>query len=104
MPIVKPEDVGYTVDEETGATVFDIGGSSIEVKAMTEKELNALGVDADLPDSVQMYLKSIGKTALLSGDQEKELAKIKLEALSEKQSRIFEIEKQNLSMEKDVVK
>lgn len=45
----------------------------------TEEELNrALNIEADdtiVSDSVQMYLREIGKTALLTGDEEKELAK-----------------------------
>lgn len=45
VPVVKSEDVSYTLDEETGAIVFDVGGSSVEVKAMTEKDLNALFPD-----------------------------------------------------------
>ncbi|MBI4919942.1 sigma-70 family RNA polymerase sigma factor [Candidatus Azambacteria bacterium] len=45
----------------------------------TEEELNrALNIEADdtiVSNSVQMYLREIGKTALLTGDEEKELAK-----------------------------
>ncbi|KKS75434.1 MAG: RNA polymerase sigma factor [Candidatus Azambacteria bacterium GW2011_GWA2_42_9] len=45
----------------------------------TEEELNrALNIEADdtiTSDSVQMYLREIGKTPLLNGDQEKELAR-----------------------------
>jgi len=44
---------------------------------VSEKELKeATKVDeGGLPDAVQMYLKEIGKTALLTGQQEKDLAK-----------------------------
>ena len=45
----------------------------------SEEEINrALNIEADdtiTSDSVQMYLREIGKTPLLTGDQEKELAK-----------------------------
>ena len=40
------------------------------------KELeHAINVDETLPDAVQMYLKEIGKISLLTGDDEKELAR-----------------------------
>ncbi len=42
---------------------------------VTEKELQMATEVGDLPDSVQMYLKEIGKTSLLTKDEEKELAK-----------------------------
>ncbi len=45
---------------------------------ITEKELiQAIEVEStgSLPDAVQMYLKEIGKTALLTGKEERELAK-----------------------------
>ena len=45
----------------------------------SEEEINrALNIEADdtiASDSVQMYLREIGKTPLLTGDEEKELAK-----------------------------
>lgn len=45
-------------------------------KEVSERELRAATmIEPDLPDAVQMYLKTIGRTSLLSGDREKELAK-----------------------------
>src|SRR3989344_2879838 len=42
--------------------------SKMELQKATE-------VEGDLPDAVQMYLKAIGKTALLTSQEEKDLAK-----------------------------
>ncbi len=43
---------------------------------ISERELReAVKTEPDLPDAVQIYLKTIGKTPLLTGDREKELAK-----------------------------
>ena len=44
---------------------------------ISERELKSVtsGIDSNLPDSVQMYLKEIGRASLLSGAEEKELAK-----------------------------
>ena len=43
---------------------------------ISKKELDqASRAEGDLPDSVQMYLKEIGKTDLLTGQEEKDLAK-----------------------------
>jgi RNA polymerase primary sigma factor len=56
---------------ETGSLILP--NSTDEVSA---KELeNALRFEGDVPDAVQMYLKEIGKTALLSKDEEKDLAR-----------------------------
>ena len=36
---------------------------------------DSMAFAGDVPDAVQMYLKEIGKTPLLSKDEERELAK-----------------------------
>ena len=53
--------------------LIDVGSKS----EISEKEIEMAteSVPTEMPDSVQMYLKEIGKTALLTKDEEKELAK-----------------------------
>ncbi len=47
-----------------------------EKSEVSERELReAVKMEPEFPDAVQMYLKTIGKTSLLTGDREKELAK-----------------------------
>ena len=47
-----------------------------EKSEVSERELReSVKMEPEFPDAVQMYLKTIGKTSLLTGDREKELAK-----------------------------
>ena len=42
VPILPSGNPDYSIDEETGAFIFDIGGSAVQVISMTEQALNAL--------------------------------------------------------------
>ncbi|MFH1161833.1 MAG: sigma-70 family RNA polymerase sigma factor [Candidatus Jorgensenbacteria bacterium] len=52
-----------------------LGGKSTRDEVTAEELRNATRVEGDLPDAVQMYLKEIGRTALLTSKEEKELAR-----------------------------
>lgn len=64
--------------EKEGIKVQEASALSKQVSRdeVTAKELqDATRIDSDLPDAVQMYLKEIGKTALLTPKEEKDLAR-----------------------------
>ncbi|MCX7616254.1 MAG: sigma-70 family RNA polymerase sigma factor [Patescibacteria group bacterium] len=67
----------YSHLENHNIKVIEVG-ELIEPTTSPEKsasEIDELLETTDLPDAVQMYLKSIGKTPLLTAQEEKELAK-----------------------------
>ncbi|MFH1192714.1 MAG: sigma-70 family RNA polymerase sigma factor [Candidatus Jorgensenbacteria bacterium] len=68
----------YTRLEKEGIKVQEpspLGGKSTRDEVTVEELRNATRVEGDLPDAVQMYLKEIGRTALLTSKEEKELAR-----------------------------
>jgi hypothetical protein len=74
---VKLLDEIYDRLENAGIKVIET--SALIDFSKDEKEVNTLDDSMDLgndvPDAVQMYLKEIGKTALLTKDEERDLAK-----------------------------
>jgi len=42
MPNVSGNDPAYSIDKDSGAVIYDLGGSSIEIKYMLDAELNAI--------------------------------------------------------------
>ncbi len=62
---------GIKVQEQTALA----GGKMTKDEVTADELRNATRVEGDLPDAVQMYLKEIGKTALLTSKEEKELAR-----------------------------
>ena len=76
---VKFLDETYQRLETAGIKVIETSqliGLPNDKEEVSVKELEeATQVTGELPDAVQMYLKEIGKTPLLTGDDEKELAK-----------------------------
>ncbi len=57
--------------KESGPVIKNLNLEEVSANELKE----ATKVETDLPDAVQMYLKEIGKTALLTSAEEKELAK-----------------------------
>ncbi len=70
-------DTVYERLDQAGIKVVETGGlMDVGKDEVTKRELDhALDFEGDVPDAVQMYLKEIGRTALLTKDDERELAK-----------------------------
>jgi len=85
---------GVRIMEDSGR-ILDTAEKKAAVPPLTGKALarqNAMNIDLSKlsADSIQMYLKEIGKVALLSGDEEVELAKRKEKGDKEAEKRIIE--------------
>ncbi len=78
------EEVGIRVIETSQLIESPKDKDEVSVKELEE----ATQIHGELPDAVQMYLKEIGKTPLLTSDDEKELAK-RVEAGDEEARRKF---------------
>lgn len=62
--------------EKDGIAIHESGSLIREDDEISVSELkDATRIDQNLPDAVQMYLKEIGRTALLTFDEEKKLAR-----------------------------
>jgi len=74
---VKLLDEIYDRLEKAGIKIIETSALIDFSKNENEKELNeeSLAFEGDVPDAVQMYLREIGKTPLLTKDEERELAK-----------------------------
>lgn len=66
----------YSQLEERNIKVIEVSQliDTEKTKEVSAKDLNMMET-TDLPDAVQLYLKTIGRTALLTGQEEKDLAK-----------------------------
>lgn len=86
--------------EYNGVSVVDGGGSLLTKPAARDQILNSIGISTkekkrfDLSDisedSIQMYLREIGKVPLLKGDEEMSLAKRKAKGDKEAEKKLIE--------------
>ena len=68
----------YSQLEQRNIKVIEVNQliDTTPIKPISQSDKNLFGGDtSDLPDAVQLYLKTIGRTALLTGQEEKDLAK-----------------------------
>src|SRR3989344_4712039 len=74
---IKLLDEIYDRLERAGVKVIETSGLiGFSPEELGQKELdNAIAMEGEVPDAVQSYLKEIGKTPLLTKDEEKELSK-----------------------------
>lgn len=82
----------YSGLEQAGIKVVEVE-SLIHSSAneVTEKELlEATKIEGPVPDNIQMYLKEIGKTALLKSQEEKDLAKRVLKGDKQARDRLIQ--------------
>ena len=91
------EDLEYL--EEVYSGLEQAGIKVVEVESLihssanevTEKELlEATKIEGPVPDNIQMYLKEIGKTALLKSQEEKDLAKRVLKGDKQARDRLIQ--------------
>ncbi len=89
--MAKLEHIGATADElETVYKVLEENGISIKSGADDNETLEKIMNEVNVDDSVKMYLKDIGRVALLTSDEEKELAQRMAEGDEEAKNRLSE--------------
>lgn len=89
--MAKLEHIGATADElETVYKVLEENGISIKSGADDDETLEKIMNEVNVDDSVKMYLKDIGRVALLTSDEEKELAQRMAEGDEEAKNRLSE--------------